>query len=194
MRGATDDAVEGTPFSVVFVCTGNQARSALAEAFMRERVGGLAVEVGSRGTEHVAAAPALPAAVSAGAARGVDLGSHLSRPLARRELENADLVIGFEPYHVAAAVVDGGAARERSFLLRELAELLVDRPDPGVPSRADVVRRVEDLDRLRLGRPRPASLSLPDPAGKPASVFTALALEIDDFTRRLCTSLFGADR
>lgn len=193
MRGATDDALDGTLFGVVFVCTGNQARSALAEAFMRARVGRLAVDVGSRGTEQIPPAPALPAAVSAGAARGVDLGGHLSRPLAQRELESADLVIGFEPHHVAAAVVDGGAARERSFLLRELAQLLVDRPHSGVPTRAEVVRTVEHFDRLRAGRPRPSSLSLPDPAGKPASVFTALALEIDDFTRRLCTSLFGAD-
>jgi arsenate reductase len=43
-----DDA--GTPIRVLFVCTGNSARSVMAEALLRTR-GGAAFEVASAGTE-----------------------------------------------------------------------------------------------------------------------------------------------
>jgi protein-tyrosine-phosphatase len=177
-------------FHVVFVCTGNQARSPLAEALLRKKVKGLEVEVGSFGTHDVHSAPALMNAVSVGAAYGVDLRGHRSRPLAADALEQADLVIGFEPFHVAAAVVDAGAARERSFLLRELAGLL-DEAVRGDLSHLTAASRVAALHRRRA-RVGAASLTLPDPAGCHLRVFEGVAAEIDGFTRRLAIDLFDA--
>ena len=178
-------------FEVVFVCTGNQARSPLAEALLRERAIGLPVKVTSYGTENVPPARALRNAVLVGAALGVDLRVHRSRALGGAELSEAGLVIGFEAFHVAAAVVEAGAARERTFLLREFADLLDETAQDGL-SRIAPAARVEALHRLRLGRPRHSSLSLPDPAGRRLRVFQAVAAEIDGFTRRLAIDLFGA--
>ena len=173
------------------MCTGNQARSPLAEALFRARVAGLPVEVGSLGTEQLPPSPALRNAVSVGVALGVDLTAHQSRPLAVGDLRRADLVIGFEYFHVAAAVVEAGASRERSFLVRELAGLLeesfLSRPC-GV---GDARPRIEALHRLRVGRPMSPSLAMPDPAGRPYGVFEALGAEIDGFTRRLAIDLLG---
>ena len=68
--------------------------------------------VESRGTSDVGAAPVLPEMLSAGAAFQLDLSKHRAVALGRGEFGDADLVLGFEQYHVAAAVVDGGADRE----------------------------------------------------------------------------------
>ena len=58
-----------------------------------------------------------------------------SRGIVRRWLEpgslrDSDAVVGFEPVHVAAAVLEGGAPTERAFLLRELVELLEQEDAP----------------------------------------------------------------
>ena len=182
---------ETTPFTVVFVCTGNQARSPLAEALFRERSVGTPVEVASFGTAHLPPSPALPDAAAVGAGLGIDLTEHRSRPLEPGALARSDLVIGFEPFHLAAAVVDGGAARERSFLIRELAGLLAVAQRRGSDGLGPAAR-IEALDRLRPGRPMPSSLAMPDPAGQPARVFAALGEEIDEFTRRLWVEVFAA--
>lgn len=157
---------------------------------MRERVVGLPVEVTSYGTHNVPPAPALRNTVLVGAALGVDLRAHRSRVLGPDLLSAAGLVIGFEAFHVAAAVIEAGAARERSFLLRELAGLL-DEAGERRPSRT-ASARVEALHRLRAGRAVHSSLALPDPAGSHLRVFEAVAAEIDGFTRRLAIDLFGA--
>jgi protein-tyrosine phosphatase len=176
---------------VVFVCTGNQARSPLAEALLRKRVVGLPVDVTSFGTANVPSRPALMNAKSVGAALGVDLSGHRSRPLADAQLGDAGLVIGFETFHVAAAVVEAGAARERSFLLRELAGLLDETAHDRFQG-TSAAERIAETHRRRLGRPRSSSLALPDPAGGPLRVFEAVAAEVDEFTRRLAVDLFGA--
>ena len=75
------------------------------------------------------------------------------------QVRNADLVIGFEPYHVAAAVVDGGAARERSFLLRELAGILAGSGGDHVEVDADAAVGVLQTDGGGDGRPPVATLS-----------------------------------
>jgi phage gpG-like protein len=58
---------------IVFVCTGNRARSALAAALLRRRAEHLPVLVESRGTSNVGAAPVLPEMLRAGAALELDL-------------------------------------------------------------------------------------------------------------------------
>jgi ArsR family transcriptional regulator, arsenate/arsenite/antimonite-responsive transcriptional repressor / arsenate reductase (thioredoxin) len=52
---------------VLFLCTGNSARSQMAEALFRQRTGGVAVSAGSRPK------PVHPHAVTVMAARGIDL-------------------------------------------------------------------------------------------------------------------------
>jgi len=124
--GSPDDPRAGDDgtFDVVFVCTGNRARSPFAAEVLRDLTDYLPVSVASRGTVDVGGAPGLPEAVWAAGQLAVDLRSHRARSLARDELVDSDLVVGFEPLHVAEAVVRGGSAREKSFLITELAGLL----------------------------------------------------------------------
>jgi len=118
---------------VAFVCTGNRVRSAVAAELLR-RLGGAAFQVASYGTLDLGAIPALPQAVAAAAKHGLDLSHHLTTPLASASLATTDLVLGFERFHVAAAVVEAGAVRTQAFTLPELVELLRElEPDPDAP-------------------------------------------------------------
>src|SRR5680860_173255 len=120
-------------FEVVFVCTGNRARSPLAAVLFDRYSEGVDVRVHSVGTLELGSLPALPRAVEAGRDLFVDLSGHLTRSVRDVDLSSADVVLGFESFHVSAAIAQGGAHPERTFLLRELVALLVTHasgPDP----------------------------------------------------------------
>ena len=190
----SDDMTPLEPFHVVFICTGNRARSALGEASLRARSGRDAVRVESYGTLDIGSAPALPEAIAAAASLGLDLQGHRARSLERARLDDVDLVIGFESFHIAAAVVDAGARRERSFLLRELAELFKELPRiEGASDRAHARAVVAHADELRAGS-RGSALSLDDPYGGSKKVFEEVAATIDSLTAVVVRRLFGASR
>ena len=114
---------ERATFEVVFVCTANRARSPIAEALLVAQ-GVPSVVARSVGLLELGSVPALEQAVSAAAHFGLDLSAHRTQVLERGTLTDADLVVGFEPAHVSAAIVDGGAGVERTFSLAELSGIL----------------------------------------------------------------------
>ncbi len=177
-------------FEVAFVCTGNRARSPLAEALYRAYSEGLNTVVTSYGTANVGAVPPLPQAVAAAARLGIDLSSHRARPLQRGSVASTDLVLGFEPFHVAVAVVDGGAPAAHTFLLAELVLLLDTSPihDGDVPQ-AGMAVALADSKRIR-SRPDETAVVL-DPLGKADEVMFDTAQHIDELVGRLVHGLFG---
>ena len=187
-RAVTGDPQGTAPVEVVFVCTGNRARSPLGEAILRHLSVGLPVAVSSRGTADVGQAPALPEMVAAAAALGVDLSAHRAARLRHGELRDAGLVLGFEPHHVAAAVVEGGAPPGVAFTLVELIGLL-DGPSPFPPADGAFAERLardlKSADGRRAGRSRLGAPGTPDPLGRPQAMFDALAREIDAHVRSL---------
>jgi protein-tyrosine-phosphatase/DNA-binding transcriptional ArsR family regulator len=74
---------------VLFLCTGNSARSQMAEALLRERTAG-AVQAYSAGSRPK---PVHPSAVSVMAARGIDLGSARPKHLDQFTGHHFDVVI-----------------------------------------------------------------------------------------------------
>jgi protein-tyrosine phosphatase len=176
-------------FEVVFICTGNRARSALAEALYSRHTVGLATRARSYGTQDGPPTPALPLAVEAASRLGVDLASHRSRSLHAARLDSADLVLGFEPFHVSLAVIDGGAQADRTFLLGEFAALTSNAASSdGAPERAREIVAWADARRVR-SRPDPAAI-LPDPLDQPERVMTATAARIDELVRQIVQTMF----
>ena len=145
----------------------------------------------SFGTLDVGGASALEHAVDAGRRLGVDLRAHTSAVLARGVLADADLVLGFEPHHVAAAVIDGAAPPTCVFLLREFVELI----EPASPADGSAQHARAEVAAADERRPRPrgdaARFVVPDPAGRSSRAMLATASEIDELVRQLVLGLFG---
>ncbi len=181
-------------FRLVFVCTGNRFRSPLAAALMSQAADGLPIEISSAGTLELRGARALPEAQEAAVRFGVDLTEHRSRSVAEAPLHDADLVIGFERMHVATAVVDGGARRDRTFTLPELADLLAGIESS--PSSTPVAHARDTVRRAAAARPSddPKLLSiaeLADPLGRSDDEQRKIAERLRELTLGLQRSLFG---
>jgi protein-tyrosine phosphatase len=181
-------------FELVLLCTGNRARSPIAEGFLRDLLADLPVRVHSLGTLELGGAPALPEAIEAAAGLGLDISEHRARPLAGEDLSGADLVVGFEQRHVAAAVVDGGARRDRVFSLPELVELLEESPSQRFGDPVERARRaIAGAHAQRGGHSVSSRAELADPLGQDRSFYRNTVERVRELSTRLAVGLFGED-
>lgn len=111
-----------SPMRILFVCTGNTCRSALADALARNLVveRGLSdVEVQSAGTSAWDGAPASDGALLVGMERGLDLSQHRAQTLTRELVRDAGLVLAMGPHHLERIEALGGGGK--AYLLTDFA-------------------------------------------------------------------------
>ena len=185
-------AEPGNEFELVLVCTANQIRSPIAEALVRRLAGALPLATRSMGLLDIGSKPPPWEAIEAAADLGLDISMHRSRRLEPRSLRDTDAVVGFEPVHVAAAVLNGGAPVGRVFLLRELVELLEqgDAPDVAEPVRRARLAVAGAHERRRALRAHNVSASLDDPLGRGRSAYRSATRELGELVPRLVHGLF----
>ena len=150
------------------------------------------LDVTSLGLVDVGPVPALDQAVDAARRLDLDLSKHRARPIKGELLAEADLVLGFERTHVASAVVEAGAARERTFTLPELVELLEaieapSDPDPAGRFREAIRRADEARGELPPDVPLP---EVADPWGATPETYELIGERVDELCRRLVSLLF----
>ncbi len=109
--------------AVLFVCTGNTCRSALAEALAANAITSRAlsgVTVSSAGTSAWDGAPASDGALLVGMERKLDLSAHRARQISPDAVEHASLILAMGPHHLERVHALGGSGK--SHLLVDFAE------------------------------------------------------------------------
>ena len=108
-------------FSVLMVCSGNSCRSPMAKGILEKMLEKKNVFVYSAGT--IASSGNLPSefAVIAAKSYGADITHHLSAPLTKELINNADLILVMSPKHKDSVLELEPSAKAKTFLLREYA-------------------------------------------------------------------------
>ena len=100
--------------NLLFVCSGNTCRSALAEALARKIAARRGIEdlsVSSAGTNAWDNAPATDEAMLVGIERELDLTSHRARKLSPEIVSEADLIFVMTPGHLEPVKHMGGRGK-----------------------------------------------------------------------------------
>ena len=194
-----------TPFSLLYVCTGNICRSPMAERLTRQRLDGSErIEPGtflvsSAGTWGHEGSSMEPFAAVALLELGADPEGFVARELTGTQIEGADLVLTatVEQRGLVVGMVPG--AVRRTFTLKEFARLVAAvEPDPPAPSPAsvtDVVDRarslVDQTVALRGYGPRaaPGADDVEDPYGAPLQVYREKVRDIAEAVDHLVAAL-----
>jgi protein-tyrosine-phosphatase len=107
-------------------------------------------------------------------------------------LRGSDLVVGFERFHVAEAVLTGGAPSARTFLLTELAEVVAEAASSWTRD-DDLEARLGLADaRRQLADALPGTIA--DPAGRSDRRFLETFAEIERLVALVASRLFGPAR
>ncbi|ASS73839.1 hypothetical protein CIG75_01855 [Tumebacillus algifaecis] len=111
---------------LLFVCTGNTCRSAMAEPLMRsrlEQVGlGEQVEVRSAGVAAVAGSPASQGAVNVLNGKGMDGAGHMASFVDRETVNWADLILTMSQSHKRTLIEKHFEAMDKTFTLKEFVD------------------------------------------------------------------------
>jgi protein-tyrosine-phosphatase len=177
------DATEPPAPHVVFVCTGNAARSVMAGAILATHVEDAEVEqvaITTAGTHVVEGMPMSWRTRDALAGIDVRAPGHRSTQLRDEHVEAADLVVGLAREHVEYIRRTHPTAAGKTATLRRLARELEPATDP-LPTRV----RALGLGDVVLEEWE----DVVDPAGGDLPEFEACAHEIRDLIARLAPAL-----
>ena len=163
---------DARPLNVVYLCTGNAARSAMAAIITRSWTD--AVDITGAGTHAIPGLPMSHRTRNALAGLGFADPSHRSTQLEWFHVERADLIVAFAPEHVAYVRRTHPEGSARTATLKRLVEHL-DHTDGTANHLSDRLAALE-LDTVEV---EPWEEVL-DPAGGDEDVFHDCVREVHD--------------
>jgi protein-tyrosine phosphatase len=199
--GAARGALDGEPFSILTVCTGNICRSPLAEALLQRELHSVALRLGRTDDGAIVASSGLgalvgsgvdPAVLAIGAEFGVGLEGHVARQFAPEHAESAHLILTATRTQRDEAIALAPAAATRCFTLNEFARLLdllggagsLEPPTAPMHRPARINRRlqrvVRDADAMRQRQPASDADDIDDPYRRSSEVHRRVASQIRD--------------
>ena len=119
------------PVRILYVCTANECRSPFAAALTRQRAGSLPIDVDSAGIDTWRrGVPRTGLALAR--ELGLDLESHVSRPVHPDFLVDYDIVLAMDRSHLRELASAAPEASGRLFTLMQFARWASEHPrDPG---------------------------------------------------------------
>jgi protein-tyrosine-phosphatase len=187
-------ASPGVSTRLLFVCTGNQCRSPMAEALMRARLAERPSQIQVESAGIVA--PGLPppaAAVDVMRSLGVDISAHRSRIVDATMLERSDLIVVMTRQHLVELASMELGRWDRIFTISELV-----RRGEAVGPRGQDEPLANWIVRVQAGRRGPDLIALPleedipDPMGNPKKSYRRVAEQLRGLTGRLADLLAPA--
>ena len=182
--------------SILVICTGNICRSPISEGLLRDalerRFGAVAPGVSSAGTSGLEGSGAMPESVQAASELGVDIAGHVARRLTTAMASEADLLLCMARDHRDTF---GPPLDASAFTLKELVRLLATLPAPPADAGPEIMpERIAAAGRARRDGTVDGSFDedIADPLGQPIEAYRAIAWEIETWSERLVTLLFGA--
>ena len=137
---------------ILIVCTGNLCRSPMAMALLQDRLNRDEARqdwvVESAGTWGGEGRPASAHAVAEMAERGIDLSSHLARPVTREIVAEADLVLVMTQNHAEAVKTAFPNQAHKVYLLSQMIGREYDIYDPYGSPRVEYAYTAKELEGL----------------------------------------------
>lgn len=187
--------MEGSPFTVLFVCTGNICRSPLAERVTRAVLDvalgsdAASVRLESAGTRAVAGSSVHPYSAAVLTALGGDPGGFVARQLTDDTAAGADLTLALTRSHRRAVLKRAPRGLSRTFTLLEAADLTsfvpIDAALPGATFADRCRSLVRELAAARARRATDVHDDIPDPIGESVAFHEEVGEAIADGVERL---------
>lgn len=198
-RASSTSGCRGTPFRVLFVCTGNLHRSPLAERLLKARLASSPgtsgrFQVSSAGSAATVGTPMDPAAATLLTELGGDPCGARARRLTAALVDDADLVLGAAAEHREAAVrLSPLWALQRAFTLREFARLLRPEDAAGATDPAERATALVKGAAARRGADgsRADDDDVADPYGAPMWVAREAAARVAESVDRIAAAVLA---